>query len=203
MYQHHPLNLNCTDESVLQINIHAFIESYRKDIKIILGTVDNPLFIPNAPLFLYINKTESSKKSGGKSGGSSKEVEEWFDYKKMYESDNILQYPGYELKKESSLSPSSGQLKSNMRHASTLDRLLNAVDSSLEMLGWSEVSGLIIGMGGHIENIGGSIKMLFVPGEFSFPVRFDRSSPHDKLGIEKASFLRRIFERWGISSSSE
>ena len=81
MYRHSKLNLNRTSVFGLRTYIQSYIEYYRNIMKNMLGSVNNTLFIPNAPQFRNLKETKISKKSGN-SDGSSEEVEEWFDSRK-------------------------------------------------------------------------------------------------------------------------
>jgi len=84
-------------------------------------------------------------------------------------------------------------------HSTILETLMNgSKNSGLPNLKWSDVTKLIVSMGGSIRNVGGSIKMIFIPGLKNKPTRFDEPHPSDRLGLTKAITLRKMFRNWGV-----
>lgn len=63
---------------------------------------------------------------------------------------------------------------------------------------WSDVLVLIQAIGGVAKANGGSIHVLSVPMEGTFPIRFDEPHPTSRLGYSVFT-LRKIFQKWGLS----
>lgn len=88
-------------------------------------------------------------------------------------------------------------------HDKTLQNLMHGNrNTGLATIKWLDVAKLIEAMNGSVKSIGGSIKMIHIPGNNGIPnrpTRFDEPHPDDRLGLSKAITIRKIFKKWGIS----